>query len=172
MRVQNGAAWLSYHPQAPVLPIGFSGTLRALYRVKKFKWPQLTMTIGELIPPLQIQPDRSRKISLDSYSEQIMTKLHEQIFPDDSVLKEKVNNERYELWISLLGKDGAPKTIPEDLKIHHSSALSKFLHRPVISKIFRSNLRLPTEVLEHLDSEYTPGTLASALIAILHYLDN
>ena len=60
--------------------------------------------------------------------------------------------------------------IPAELEINHQVALTKFLHRPAILKIFRSNLNLTTEALENLDTITDPQVLDDALSHVIHYL--
>ncbi|KPL07645.1 hypothetical protein AMJ86_03605, partial [bacterium SM23_57] len=62
--------------------------------------------------------------------------------------------------------------IPNDLSIKNGGALAKFLHRPAILKIFRSNLKFPIEPLERINSENDPNAIAVSLKYILNYLED
>ncbi len=49
-KAHSGVAFMSYHGQAPVLPIGFTPTAGALAEALSFKRPAVEMRIGKLIP--------------------------------------------------------------------------------------------------------------------------
>jgi len=170
MKVQTGVAWLSYRGNAPVLPIGFSGTLGAIDKALKLKRPKLIMKIGDVIPPLHVKSGIAKKTLLETFSEDTMSKVHSLILPDDPSIQEKINSERFELELSVWdGED--PIDIPNNLKIIHGSGLARFLHRPAILKIFRSNLKLPIDPLENLKAQNNPIVVQEAVKYILDYLD-
>jgi 1-acyl-sn-glycerol-3-phosphate acyltransferase len=64
MQAQTGVAWLSSQSQAPVVPVGFGGMRGAIAAMLRLQRPHLSMTIGEAIPPIEIeQKTISRKDS-------------------------------------------------------------------------------------------------------------
>jgi 1-acyl-sn-glycerol-3-phosphate acyltransferase len=169
MKAQTGVSWLSYRGKAQVLPIGFSGTLGALDKVLRLKKPRIVMKIGEIIPQIQVHAGIPRKKTFENYAEQVMSKVRELLLPDEPSIQEKITNERFELEVSVLRDDEEVK-FPKDLIITHDKALAKFLHRPAILKIFRSNLKLPTDSLEQLKSERDPQKICDSTKYILDYL--
>jgi 1-acyl-sn-glycerol-3-phosphate acyltransferase len=171
MRAQTGVAWLSYRGNAPVIPIGFSGTLGAIDKALKLRRPKLFMKIGDTIPPLQIKTGIPRKIQFEDYSEFVMVKVRDLLLPDEPSIQDKIKDERFELKQSAWDGDCQVR-IPNDLSINYGEALAKFLHRPAILKIFRSNLNFPIEPLEHINSENDPNAIAESLQYILDYLEN
>jgi hypothetical protein len=172
MRAQTGVAWLSYRGKSPVLPIGFSGTLGALENGLKLRRPTLSMRIGKIIPPIEMLPTVPRKTSLENYSESVMNKVRDLILVNDPSTRVLIENERFNLSITVQDNNNFDKNIPPELAINHDAALAKLLHRPAILKLFQANLQLPIEVLRNLDQANDPQTMADALKAILNYLDN
>lgn len=172
MRAQTGVAWLSYHGDAPVLPIGVSGTLGSLAQALKGKRPKLTMKVGRVIPPLIENPDTPRKMLFEDYSEMVISEVRKLLLPDDPSLDVKIRDERFELEITIQNSMGVKQNIPDNLAISNVSALTKFLHRPTILKIFKENLQIPIDALENLDSESRPRVIADSLDLILNYIKN
>jgi 1-acyl-sn-glycerol-3-phosphate acyltransferase len=170
MRAQTGVAWLSYRGNSPVLPIGFSGTLGSLGQAFKFNRPKLTMHVGSTIPKLQKQTGIPRKKLFENYSERVMTEVRKLVLPDDPSLQERIKDETFELSLTISDSSGNHPEIPAELEIDHPVALTKFLHRPAILKIFRSNLNLPTDALENLDTITDPQVIDAALYHVIHYL--
>jgi len=172
MRAQTGVAWLSYRGNAPVLPIGFSGTTGALEKALRFKRPKLTMSVGRCIPPLQLQHGIPRKVVFEEFSEKVMSRVRDLLLPDDPSLELKIKNERFDLKLSAKDFSGTEKNIPDELRIKHAPALAKFFHRPAILKIFKNNLDLPVSALQNLGSVRDPSVLANSIQAVLNYLNN
>jgi 1-acyl-sn-glycerol-3-phosphate acyltransferase len=171
MRAQTGVAWLSYRGNAPVIPIGFSGTLGAIDKALKLRRPKLVMKIGDTIPPLNMKTGIPRKTLFEDYSEYVMVKVRDLLLPDEPSIQEKIKDERFELKYSAWDGDRQVR-IPNDLSIKNGGALAKFLHRPAILKIFRSNLKFPIEPLERINSENDPNAIAVSLKYILNYLED
>lgn len=172
MRAQTGVSWLSYRSNTPVLPVGFSGSLGAIGQALKFKRPTITMKIGHLIDPLVKQPATPRKVLFENYSEYIMVQVRKLILPDDPSLFPTIKDEWFELDVHLQDQDGKLQSIPDDLRLDHKADLARFLHRPPILKIFRSNLKLPIGALENLHAIHEPQLITDAIKPILHYLDH
>lgn len=171
MRPQTGVAWLSYHANAPVLPIGFGGMLGALDKALKLRRPELIMNIGQLIEPIKIKPGVARKVQYEAYARQIMQAVYELIPEEEQQRESTITEERFELTIDVLHDDGKPVTSVHGIEITYPESLAKFFHRPVILKVFRENLKLPTEVLERLHEVQDAGQIYRALTHVLNYLD-
>jgi len=172
MRAQTGVAWLSYRGKTPVLPIGFSGTLGSIGKALRFKRPKVKMKIGALIPPLQMETGLSRKVVFEDYSERIMSEVRYLVGLDDPSLQVKIKDETFDLKIIITDHLGEKQEIPQGLTITHSTALAKFLHRPAVIKIFRSNLQLQIDPLEDLHNENDPKSIRDALSLVLAYLED
>jgi 1-acyl-sn-glycerol-3-phosphate acyltransferase len=170
MHAHTGVAWLSYRANAPVLPIGFSGTTGALGAALKLKRPRLTMHVGQLIPAARLPEGQSRKAYFKAFATHVVEAIKALLPADDPTLQPRIFDERFQLCVAVKASDGSPETYPDDLAIRHPAALAKFLHRPAILKIFTSNLNLPTEPLQNLDCEPDPETIAEAVRAMLNYL--
>jgi hypothetical protein len=171
MRAHTGVAWLSYQANAPVLPIGFSGTTGALGAALKLKRPRLTMHVGQLIPAARLPEGGSRKVYFETFATDVVEAIRALLPADDPARQASVLDERFELRVGVQAPDGSPETYPGDLAIQHATALAKLLHRPTILKIFTSNLNLPTWPLQNLDREQDSERIADAVQAILKYLD-
>ena len=172
MRAQSGVAWLSYHSQSPILPIGFSETHGALRAALTLKRPKITMRVGELIPAAQQHVGKPRKVYFQEYANMVMEAVNALIPSDESTSQVQIIDERFELQIALCAGDGSPQTYPPELNIEHAQALTKFLHRPGILKIFRKNLRMPVGALQNLDTDHDARKIAQGTELILDYLKN
>lgn len=171
MRAQTGVAWLSYRAKAPVLPMGFGGTIGSLNAAMKLKRPKLSINIGELIPAAQKSTAQGRKTYFEDYSEEAMQRVRELLPPDDPALEVKFKDEHFELDISATDAAGGPVSLPGEFQIKHGESLAKFLHRPMILKIFDVNFRLPIKALQRLDLQPSPGEIAQAIEHILAVID-
>jgi 1-acyl-sn-glycerol-3-phosphate acyltransferase len=170
MRAQTGVAWLSYRGNAPVLPIGFSGTYGSLETALKLKRPVLTMQIGKVIPPLERKPNLPRKTLFEDFSENVMVEVRKLILQTDPSIQQKIKDEVFELSLEVREKDKTVP-IPLDKAITHKESLVKFFHRPAILKLFYANLNLPVEALCNIDQIEDPSTISSAVGIILQYLE-
>jgi 1-acyl-sn-glycerol-3-phosphate acyltransferase len=170
MKPQTGVAWLSYRTGAPVLPIGFSGTLGALNAALRLKRPRLLMRVGKVLPPAVAVEGKPRKASLQEYARQVMEAIKALVPEDDPMHHARAEDERFELGVVVRGPDGCPVQIPDEVDVIHGPALGMLLHRPGMLKLFRTNLRLPTAPLERLQTTPAAGQIVVAVSAILDHL--
>ncbi len=171
-RAQTGVAWLSYRANAPILPIGYSGTLGALSAALRLKRPRLTMYVGQVIPPANPPSGKPRKAYLEAFATQVMDAVNALLPADDPALQTHIFDERFELQTTVHTPDGTPRSHPAERSIRHHRALAKLLHRPAVLKIFRKNLHLPVAALQSLDREHDARKIADATRSILEYLKN
>jgi 1-acyl-sn-glycerol-3-phosphate acyltransferase len=172
MRAQTGVSWLSYRGNASVLPIGFSGTTGALGAAAKFKRPKITMRVGKLLPPANPLPEMPRKAYFQEYASVVMQAIQALIPESERPKGAVIRDERFELSIEVQNTSGEVIDCPAEFSVQHTQAAAKFLHRPGILKIFRSNLQLPTAPLERLDEGPSAQEIELASRAILNYLHN
>lgn len=170
-RSHSGVAWLSYHAQAPILPIGYGGTTGALTQALQLKRPHLTMNIGKIIPAAQIPAGQNRKAYFRDYSKQIMCAIKDLIPKDDPSIKDNIRDERFDLSIKAFNTQGVKQDIPKQYKISYPQPLATFFHRPMILYIFSRNLEVPTLSLEKLDSRPSAKDIADAAQSIIDILD-
>jgi len=170
MTAQPGVAWLSYRSGAPVLPIGFSGTIGALGKALNFKRPKLSMNIGNLIPAASLPKEKSRKQYFVEYATQVLNAIRALLPKNDPSLQATIRDERFELNISARNLDGQLVSIPEELLIVHDKPLAKVLHRPGILKIFQKNLNMPVAPLQSIDKHHNPNDFIKPLQQIIQYL--
>ncbi len=171
MRAQTGVAWLSYRANAPVLPIGFGGTLGALGDGLRLKRPRLTIRVGEVMEAASLPEDQPRKPYLQSYAARTVDAIHALLPSEERARAPAVQNEHFELRVTVREDSGVPSSYPEEHSIEHGDALADLLHRAPILKIFTSNLDLPTRPLQHLDRHPSPAEIAEAAASILRYLE-
>lgn len=170
MTAQPGVAWLSYRSGAPVLPIGFSGTVGALGKAIRLKRPKLTMNVGKSLPAADLPKGKSRKAYFMEYATQVLNAIRSLLPKDDPSMRVTIKDERFELETRAYKANGETVTIPDNLQIEHGKPLAKVLHRPGILKIFLKNLKMPIEPLQHLDENHTPSDFILPLKLILEYL--
>jgi 1-acyl-sn-glycerol-3-phosphate acyltransferase len=167
-----GIAWLSYRSGAAVLPVGFGDTSGAMNAGLKFRRPKLSMHVGKLLEPAKLPANTARKIYLQDYADRVMEAVHQLVPQEEYKSEPEIVNERIDLTINVVNREGTTLPIPEALAIQEGRALAKLLHRPAILKIFRVNLELPVGPLENLADYPTVEDLIPACQAILDYLDN
>jgi len=167
---KRGVAWLSYHANAPILPIGFGGVEGALNKLFRLKRPRLWMNIGTRMPPVTLTPGKSRKACLQQAAAEVMQAVNSLIPDEGRVGRPEIHDERFELHIDIRDADGAVVPCPPGLEITHADALCKMFYRPAILRIFGKDLRLPVEALQRLDSEHDPAEIASAIRLVLDYV--
>jgi 1-acyl-sn-glycerol-3-phosphate acyltransferase len=170
MAAQTGVAWLSYRSGAPVLPVGFGGTLGALGAALRLKRPKLTMTIGDLIPPVEVPSDSPRKPVLAAYATRVVAAIRALVPADALPPETPMVDERYEMELAATNPQAQTLDIPPELEIQHRAALAKLLLSAPVLKIFRQNLRLPVEALQTLDRRPPARSIASGTQSMLNYL--
>lgn len=164
-RTHSGVAWLSYHAQATVLPIGFGGMKGAVAAMVQGKRPHLTMNVGELLPHVQITPDGEdgRKQQFEQAAAHIMAQV-ERLIPADDVMREPVPEE--EVFELRATRGGTPVTL------QHGDALSLLCYRPILLDALRRNLKLTlVSALQRLELHPSPQELESAAQVILTYIE-
>jgi 1-acyl-sn-glycerol-3-phosphate acyltransferase len=142
-RAQSGVAWLSYHGQSPILPIGFGSMQGALKDMFSFKRPILKMNIGQAMPPVQSQPGKPRKLHFQEEANRIMDAVWELIPEEDRVQEQVIENEQFELLIEVEGQHGKTVPIPSELEMKNGQSLSKFVHRKTLITNFIQNMNMP-----------------------------
>ncbi len=169
-QAQSGVAWLSYHAQAPILPIGFGSMAGALKKMFAFERPSLKMNIGELIAPVQKPEGKSHKQHFQDEADRIMGAVWELIPEEDRRVEARFQNERFELLADVHTKNGEKVPIPEGLRIKNGAAFSKFTHRTTLIKNFILNLNL--KEVEHLTRLVEGPSLDEILTATSSLLDH
>lgn len=169
-RVQPGVAWLSDKSQAPVLPIYFDGTAGAIQAAKKFKRPKLTVTVGNLIPPVKIPANANSKEFLHQYAEKVMDAVDELKPASAHNQSARIRSESFLLEYRIFDQSGT-EIVPEpEIEIRHAAALAKLLQYPTILKIFKVNFRMPIDALQKLSTKPSANAIAAACTPILNYL--
>lgn len=171
MRPQTGVAWLSYRGQAPVLPIGFGGTLGAVGDAMRLKRPELTMNVGEVIHPARLPGDMPRRAYLEQYAIEVMEAVNDLVPEDEVPEAPQIVDERFELTVKVRSSADTEVSPPAERRIQHPSALAKFLHSPGILKVFDENLDMDVQALQDIARAEVPGEIARATARVLGYLN-
>jgi len=172
-RAQSGVAWLSYHAQAPILPIGFGSTQGALKKMFTFERPTLKMNVGQVIPPIRSPARKSRKQHFQDEADRIMDAVWELIPEEDRVQEQTINNEQFELLVEVRNQDSSIVLIPSELELHHGTAVCKFTHRRTLITNFIQNLNMPEVTpLMRLVDQPEIEEIISATRSILDHLDH
>ena len=170
-RAQSGVAWLSYRGDAPILPIGFGSTRGALSDMLRLKRPNLSMRVGEVLPPVQVIPGAARKRQLQEAATRIVEGIWALVPEDERPDPVPITDETFELVIEILDASGATVLVPETLSLKHGSELSKVIHRTTLFNNLLENLRLPVASLKVLHTQPALDDLLIATNAILDYLE-
>jgi 1-acyl-sn-glycerol-3-phosphate acyltransferase len=168
---RTGVAWLSHKANAPIVPIGFGGIEGALGAIFKLKRPRLTINIGQMMPPVSIEPGKARKQVLEDAANEVMARIEALIPEEDKRKHDQILDERFEFTAAIHDSGGAAVDLPDQPQIVHPEALGHFFHRPVLLNTMARNLKLPVQPLQQLDTEHDPGAMADATQSILGYLD-
>ncbi len=171
-RARTGVSWLSYHAQAPILPVGFGGIDGALAQAMAFKRPKLSMTVGELMPPVRDEPGKPLKLVLEEGARSVMARIESLVPEEDKRRWNRIRDERFELQLAVRQPDGTPVVIPPEVAVTQAEMLAKFFHRPLLLDVLTRNIRLPVEALKQLDTEHHPARLADAADLALGYLND
>ena len=160
-KAQSGVAFMSYHGQAPVLPIGFKPTAGALRQAFSFKRPEVEMHIGELIPSVTLEKGQSKKVQFQEAAQHIMDTVWELVSQDKFDTYPSLEYEKFELAVYALTSDGSQIEIPNQLKLVNGPSLSKILYRTTLINNFRNNLKIDVSPLKNLDKNPTPLAIIS-----------
>ena len=171
MQAQTGVAWLSYRSGAPILPIGFGGMNGALKNALMLKRPRLSMNIGQMLPPVQLQ-DRtlSMKANLEHAANHILESINALVPQEDLQQFQRRQEESYALDFEIVGRRKMV-SIPEELLIKHGSAYAHFLFVPTMMDVLVRNLNLPIKPLRNVYRQYDLDPVLQAWESILAYLD-
>lgn len=171
-QARQGVAWLSNKAQAPVVPIGFGGIEGALAQIGRLRRPRLTMNIGKMIPPVQVDvPGKSRKELLQEGADYIMDRITELIPEDERRIRSlPYIGETFDFKWELSTLGGVQIAIPGDIDIMDKHGLSKLFHRPVMMDVFNRNLKLPVKPLVRLRRAHSPMEIADSCQVILTWL--
>ncbi len=166
-RARTGVAWLSFHGNAPVLPMGFGGMRGALKAVSQLKRPRLVMNIGPLMPPVTGYIEgKSRKEALEDAANAIMAEVQALIPPEEKRDWNRIRDERFDFSMCTRSHDGQEG----EVAVTHREGLGRFFHTPVILDVMARNMHLPVQPLQQLDTD--PVTIARAAEAALSFLDS
>ncbi|HKJ27657.1 MAG TPA: lysophospholipid acyltransferase family protein [Anaerolineales bacterium] len=168
----TGVAFLSYHAQAPILPIGFSATSGALGKALKLQRPHLKMNIGKPIPPVQIKPGIPKKVQYQEAAQAIMDTVWNLMPQEDTQPHEQIQEENFELQVTITDNAGHVVDIPSELTLENGPSFSKILYRTTLINNFRENLGLNIKPLKNLNRNPKPAEFVASTSQILDYLEN
>ena len=171
MEAKRGVAWLSFHAQAPILPIGFGGIDGALHQTLRLRRPRLIMNVGEVLPPVTVPPGTPRRLALQEAAQRILGAIHDLIPAPYRQQHPALEEERFELRLLATDRGGRPVPVPRDLMITQVQALGKMFYRPAILRIFARDLHRPIEGLRNLDQSPPPEAILRGVEAMLAYVE-
>ena len=172
-KVQSGAAWLSYMSGAPVLPVGFGDTRGMMAEAFAGDKPTIEMNVGDLLPPVTLDKNLSKKLSLQRASDQIMEGVWEVVPEEEKIRKEKKpEDEIFTLKINIRDRSGEEIEVPDELVIADGSWISRFAHRPNLIDSIRDYIFIPVQVLKELDRHPSAEEIFQAADSMLNYVEN
>jgi 1-acyl-sn-glycerol-3-phosphate acyltransferase len=138
-----GAAYLSMTTGAPILPVAIGGAYRAWDKVIRFQRPQITVNIGEVMPPVQSSGDRSRRSEeLDTATQAIMQRIYALLPPADRARYDDLARRRYDLKVEVWRGDGV-----ESRDLPGGAVLGEIIVKPNLMSPLIHNARLPLKPL-------------------------
>lgn len=172
-KARTGVAWLSYHTEAPIVPIGFGGMKGALQAMFRFQRPQVVMNIGPALPAVDVKAAGvSRKEALANGADAVMGAVSALIPESEKEGWTEVLDERFDFRLSLY-RTSADGTIIDQHEQTPKDAVGvgRFFYRPVILDVMARNMRLPVRPLQNLSTEHEPARLADALDVVVRFFD-
>jgi 1-acyl-sn-glycerol-3-phosphate acyltransferase len=171
-QAQSGVAWLSYHAQAPILPIGFGSMQGAIKEMFAFERPTLKMNVGAVLPPVQKRSGKSRKQHFQDEADRIMDAVWDLIPEQDRVQEEIIKNESFELQLQVRDQNNQAIPIPTDLMPQYGAAFAKFTHRKTLIDNLIENLNMTKAApLRQLVDRPSLDEIIQATQAVLSYLE-
>lgn len=165
-RARTGVAWLSYHANAPILPMGFGGMRGALQAALTLKRPRIIMNVGKLMPPVSGTVEgKSRKEALEDAANAIMAQVEALIPPEEKQTWKLILDEQFDFSLSVHTPEGEVEK-----PVAHPAGLGRFFHVPVILDVMARNMKLPVEPLRQLDHD--PAAIAEAAGVALSFFDS
>lgn len=107
---KEGVAYLALKADAPIVPVGLSGTYRVLSAIFALKRPQITLHYGKPIYPDDLVAKKRRQ-RMTEMTEAVVTEVRELLTPTELERYDNVNKIVYRLNFDLLPK--AHSGIPE-----------------------------------------------------------
>jgi len=154
--VKDGAAYLSQLTQTPMLPVGLGG----LYRVAVpgtralLGRPPVTITFGEIMPPVPPSAGRRREADLRSASLAIMRRLYDLLPAEDRARYDRWERAAYDLRLDFAAEDGAPLAY-DGPPLPDLGALGEFMAKPNLFRPMWQNARLAVEPF--LEARFFPA---------------
>jgi 1-acyl-sn-glycerol-3-phosphate acyltransferase len=171
-KARTGVAWLSYHANAPVVPIGFGGMKGALGAALSLRRPALVMNIGRPMPPVSVRVEgMSRKEALEFAANNIMAHVEALIPEAEKRDWQQIQDESFDFTIVISSRNRAGQTFEEEKAVMHPKGLGKFFHRPVILDVMARNMNLPVRPLQELAKEHDAARISEALDVAIGFLD-
>lgn len=140
-----GAAYLSQITQSPILPVGIGGTYLKGPDVLALRRPKITVTFGEVMPPVPMNPDRrKRREELDIASEAIMQRVYNLLPSEDQARYARWAREVHDLCFEFADTAGNPITY-DGLPLPEMGALAEFISKPNLFRPMWKNAKLPVD---------------------------
>jgi len=172
-KVQPGVAWMSYMANAPILPIGFGDTRGKMAKLLRFERPHFEMNVGDVLPPVQLDPSISKKAALEKAANQIMDAVWALVPEEEKKRKAKrPSDEIFKFDIEVFDSAGRRVPIPADLALDDGSWISRFAHRPNLIDSIRDYIFIPVQVLKELDRKPDAEEIYQAAHSMLEYVEN
>lgn len=172
MTPKSGVSFLSHRSGAVVLPVACVGSEGALNAIARFKRPEIQMIIGEAIPAFAPAEGEGLKDGYNRYAQQVMDRVFD-LLPEEVVSRyHDVQNEEFTLIVEAFSDGGQPVEIPIEKQITEAASLALLFHRPSILKIFRVNLDISVQSLEHLHQTPMAGDINRETQQVINYLED
>jgi 1-acyl-sn-glycerol-3-phosphate acyltransferase len=140
---KQGAAYLSMTTGAPILPVAIGGAYRTWDKVVRLQRPRLTVTIGEVMPPVQSGPDRSKRgEQLEAATQAIMQRIYELLPPADRARYDDLARRRYDVTIEVWRGD-----MCETPDVQGRAVLGEIMVKPNLMSPLVHNAHLPLDPL-------------------------
>jgi 1-acyl-sn-glycerol-3-phosphate acyltransferase len=161
-----GAAYLSMTTGAPILPVAIGGAYRAWDKVVRLQRPRLTVTIGEVMPPVQSGGRSGRGEALEAATQAIMQRIYDLLPPEDKARYDDLARRRYDLTVEVWRGD-----VHESVDVPGKAVLAEIMLKPNLMSPLIHNAHLPLDPLRRHGVRFPAQAVRTAvteLQAALH----
>ncbi len=152
-----GAAYLSMTTGAPILPVAIGGAYRAWDKVVRLQRPRLSVTFGEVMPPVQSGGRSGRGEALEAATQAIMQRIYQLLPPADKTRYDDLARRRYDLKVEVWRSAAHTAT-----ELPGQAVLGEIMLKPNLMSPLIYNARLPLDPLRRHGVRFPSSTVRLA----------
>ncbi|HRE48891.1 MAG TPA: lysophospholipid acyltransferase family protein [Aggregatilineales bacterium] len=155
---KTGTVYLSMITQTPILPVGIGGVYRIWGDVYRLRRPEVSLTFGEVIPPIPTPFRAERDAVLEEATHDLMRRIYRLLPGPDQQWYDTQERRRYDVWTEVW-RGSEPKMT----NLPGRAALGEFMSKPNLLNPFIKNAGLPLDPLRYPGTRFPPATVKLAI---------